>query len=289
MFLEANGLRFCADVRGDGPNMLFIGGTGWDLRVEPNPLCSVLTRHFCVALFDQRGMGRSDKPQGPYSMADYAADAVGILDALGWDRAHVVGYSFGGMVAQEMVLLAPDRVDRLVLAATSPGGRGGASFAVETLLPLPPFERALRGLEVADLRFTVAFQADNPEKSRDMVERRMRAQTRFIDEPGARQGLEAQLAARACHDTADRLHRITAPTLILAGAHDGQASKDGQAFMLEAIPDAMFRSLEGSHNFIFESAACYEAIVAFCLPARDADAVKPPARGMSSSERDKRP
>ena len=264
MILQSNGLNFCVEVHGSGPEMLFIGGTGWDLRQQPNPLQSILVEEFSVALFDQRGMGRSDKPRGPYSMADYARDAIGVLDALGWDRAHIVGYSFGGMVAQEVAIGWPARIERLVLAATSPGGTGGASYPVERLLSLPPYERARRGLEVADTRFTPQFQEEHPDEARQRIERRMRAQTEFMDEPGARQGLEAQLGARAQHDTVDRLHQIIAPTLILGGNHDGQASRTGQALMHEQIPQTTFRTVPGGHNFIFENSDCYQEIITFC-------------------------
>ena len=264
MKLKSNGLNFCAEVDGSGSRLLFLGGTGWDLRLTPNPFQSLLAERFTLALFDQRGMGRSDKPDGPYSMLDYAQDAIGIMDALAWDHAHLVGYSFGGMVAQEVAIRWPARVGALVLAATSPGGKDAASYPVEELLGLSAYERARRGLEIADLRFTKEFQEAQPEKARQMVERRMLTQTRFITEPGARDGLAAQLSARASHDAADRLHHIRARTLILSGEHDGQVSRKGQAMMAERISDATCKTLPGGHNFIFENTDCYAEIAAFC-------------------------
>ena len=73
---------------------------------------------------DQRGLGRTSIPEGPYTMADYAADAAALLDAVGWERCRVVGISFGGMVAQEFAVTWPQRVERLALLCTSPGVRG---------------------------------------------------------------------------------------------------------------------------------------------------------------------
>ena len=78
-------------------------------------------------------------------MADYAADALALLDHVGWDRARVVGVSFGGMVAQELAVTAPERVERLALLCTSPGGAGGASYPLHELAALPEAERAAQG------------------------------------------------------------------------------------------------------------------------------------------------
>ena len=94
--------------RASGPPVLLISGTGGDLRQEPSILESPLAATFDLLAYDQRGLGRSDKPDVAYSMADYGRDAAGLLDAVGWERCAVLGISFGGMVAQELALLAPD-------------------------------------------------------------------------------------------------------------------------------------------------------------------------------------
>ncbi len=255
-------IDICLSVAGRGPALLFIGGTGWDLRASPAPITSLLTDHFTVALFDQRGQGRTSKPPGPYTMAGYAEDACAVADVLGWETPHVVGYSFGGMVAQEYAIRFPDRLDRLVLAATTSGGVGGASFPVHRLLELPPADRARRGLQTSDRRFS-ALEEASPREADAMVQKRMAAQTRFTDEPGARAGLRAQLAARAAHDCYDRLDRITAPTLVLAGEDDLQAPVAAQRRLADRIPDARFRRVPGAHNFIFEGPAGYEQIAEF--------------------------
>src|SRR5829696_7657480 len=99
---------------------LGMAATGW-WRTVP-----VLSERFRVLSFDNRGAGRSDKPPGPYTVAQLADDAVAVLDAAGVGRAHVYGVSLGGMIAQEIALRHPARVDRLVLAATTAGGRAAA-------------------------------------------------------------------------------------------------------------------------------------------------------------------
>ena len=260
--MRCGDVRLCVGVAGGGPQVLFLGGTGWDLRALPNPLYSSLTEDFQVALFDQRGQGRSDKPPGPYSMAGYAQDALAVADKLGWERPSVIGYSFGGMVAQEYAIRFPDRLNKLVLAATTPGGAGGSSYPIHEFLPLAPPIRAQRGLEVSDLRFC-ELQASNPKRAAQMVAARMESQTRYINEPGARAGLEAQLEARSHHDCFERLPQITAPTLVLAGVHDGQAPMNCQRPMVSQIKDCSLQTIEGAHGFLSENDDAYVEIRAF--------------------------
>lgn len=261
---QINGLDMCFERTGSGSPMLFIGGTGWDMRQRPNPLDSVLAGQFNFVLYDQRGMGRSGKPDGPYSMAQYADDASGLIDALGWQRAHIVGYSFGGMVAQELAIRFPDKITTLVLAATTPGGGGGSSYPIHELLPLNPVERARRGLEISDTRFTPKWQADNQDAAATRIAERAKRQEQFAGEPGARQALKAQLLARSTHDTYSRLKNIAAPTLVMAGSHDGQAPMPAQGNMVRRIKNCTFERFAGSHNFIAESKDGYRRIADFC-------------------------
>src|SRR5579859_6263573 len=103
-FTTANGLKLYHERAGQGPPLLFISGTGGDLRNKPNVFDGPLAKAFEVLAYDQRGLGRSAKPDLPYTMADYADDAAALLEHVGWAGARVVGVSFGGMVAQELAL-----------------------------------------------------------------------------------------------------------------------------------------------------------------------------------------
>lgn len=260
--VRANGLEIWLETAGSGPPLLFIGGTGWDLRRTRDPLGPLLTRHFSVALYDQRGQGQSAKPPGPYAMQDFAQDAVGVLDALGWERAHVVGYSFGGMVAQELAIRHPSRIDRLVLAATTSGGAGGRSYPIEEFVDLPPVQRARKGLEIADLRFAALLMSD-PDKAHALIDARARNQTRFLHEPRAREGLTEQLRARAAHNTYDRLGAISAETLLVAGEFDGQAPMRAVEALAKRIPSSVFHTVPGAHDFIAENKRFLDLIVSF--------------------------
>lgn len=105
-FVAVCDIQMCYDIRGSGPRLLFISGTGGDLRCKPSIFDSPLAALFEILAYDQRGLGQTDRPDIPYTMADYAMDANGLLDAVGWDCCFVMGISFGGMVAQEFALMS---------------------------------------------------------------------------------------------------------------------------------------------------------------------------------------
>ncbi len=157
---------------------------------------------------------------GPYSMAQYGDDAAALLEAVGWDECMVVGVSFGGMVAQELTLRHPDKVRRLVLACTSAGGAGGASFPLHELLELDPGEQAARRMPLLDTRWDAAWQDANPDTVRLITDGMGQ---RGWDDPESARGLRLQLEARSHHDTASRLRSISCPTLVCGGRTDGIA------------------------------------------------------------------
>ena len=261
--INANGLTFLTATNGQGPRFLFITGTAGDLRNVNSPLTSPLSKHFEVLTYDQRGMGQSDKPDHPYTMRDYAEDAIAIMDAYGWEDVFLAGYSFGGMVAQEIAIGWPKHVKRLTLLATAAGGEGGSSYPLETLFDLPEEERARRSLEVLDLRFTPQWQAKNPEETKERIEATVASYKQFSQEPNAVLGARRQLEARAVHNTYDRLNRITCPTLVMAGTYDGQAPMAAQKAMSQAITNCQFEVVEGSHGMLWESEVVFERLIQF--------------------------
>jgi pimeloyl-ACP methyl ester carboxylesterase len=185
------------------------------------PLLDIAAERFDVVAHDQRGLGRTSIPPGPYTMADYAADAAAVLDSVGWEQARVMGISFGGMVAQELAVTWPERVSRLALLCTSPGGAGGASYPLHKLAGLPDEERAAALLGLTDTRYTPEFLAEHP---RDQAIAEMMAQRRRgSTDPEVRRGELAQLEARLHHDVTDRLANIDCPTLVACGRYDGIA------------------------------------------------------------------
>ncbi|MDP3852831.1 alpha/beta fold hydrolase [Phenylobacterium sp.] len=259
--VHVNGLDIYFEHLGDGPPLLFISGTGGDLRNKPNQFDGPFAKAFDLVSYDQRGLGQSDKPDRRYSMADYADDAAGLMAHLGWDRAHVVGVSFGGMVAQELALRHPARIDRLVLACTSPGGAGGASYPFHEIEHLTGEARAKHLIPISDTRRDAAWAAAHPDTYAQLVA--LGSADPFAGEPGRKQGAHRQLEARKDHDTWDRLGGIAAPTLIAAGRYDGVALPETQEKMAARIPNAALRFFEGGHLFMLQDRAAVPAMVEF--------------------------
>ncbi|MGZ3404700.1 MAG: alpha/beta fold hydrolase [Phenylobacterium sp.] len=257
----ANELNLYYERAGSGPPLLFVSGTGGDLRNKPNVFDGPLTRRFDLLAYDQRGLGQSEKPDVPYSMADYADDAAALMASQGWDEAAVIGVSFGGMVAQELAIRHPGRVRRLVLACTSPGGAGGASFPFHEIEHLKGEARGRYMIPISDTRRDDAWAAANPDQYALFVA--MGAADPFADEPGHVMGAHRQLEARKAHDTWDRLPQIACPTLIAAGRYDGIALPATQEKMAARIPGAKLQWFEGGHMFIIQDRTAAPAMADF--------------------------
>ncbi len=246
---------------GSGAPLLFIPGTGGDLRAKPNVFSGPFGKTFDLVAYDQRGLGQSSKPERPYAMADYADDAAALMEHVGWDSALVVGVSFGGMVAQELVLRHPEKVHRLVLACTSPGGEGGSSYPFHDIGHLTGEARARHLLPISDTRRDEAWARENPDEYAAMIA--FAAADPWVDEPGRREGAIRQIEARAGHDTWNRLGAIACPVLIAAGAYDGIAPVSTQRGMAERIPGARLEVFEGGHLFMLQDRRAVPAMIEF--------------------------
>lgn len=259
--LAANGINLYYETSrpatGTAQRLLFIGGTGGDLRTRPNVFDGPLASEFELLSYDQRGLGRSDKPECDYSMADYADDAAGLLEALGWGRVAVMGVSFGGMVAQELALRHPHLLDRLVLACTSSGGEGGASFPLHELERLPEEQRLERQIELADLRCDRGWREAEPMRWQALMDRGRSARRADRHDAGAAR----QLAARAGHDTWARLPGLQMPVLLVGGRFDGIAPVANMTALANRIPASTLQFFKGGHLFLLQDATAYPYII----------------------------
>jgi 3-oxoadipate enol-lactonase len=265
--VELGDISLYYEQHGEGEPLLFISGTGSDLRNKPNAFDGPLAKSFSVLAYDQRGLGQSSIPDGPYSMAHYGADVAGLLDALGWDTCLIVGVSFGGMVAQEFAVTHPERVRRLVLACTSPGGAGGSSYPLQELAGLAGRQRAERGLEIADVRWGPEGRVGREDEWSnlvDLMENMASANAPTGEDQERRElGMTLQLEARSHHDTWDRLANITCPTLVCGGRFDGIAPPENSEHLAERIPDAELALFDGGHMFLIQDPAAFGRIMEF--------------------------
>jgi pimeloyl-ACP methyl ester carboxylesterase len=240
------------EAQGEGAPVLLVHGLGYT-RQGWGPLRDLLARRYRVLSYDNRGIGESEIAPGPYSVAELAADAADVLDAAGAQRAHVVGASLGGMVAQLLAAEQPERVERLVLVGTTPGGAGAYPLPQQTLAlmaeapSLPP--------DVALRRFVEnALAPGSP-----LVDEVFAYRQRHPPDPA---GWAAQAAAGAAWDADGRLGRIAAPTLVLAGTADAVVDPRNAQLLVDAIPGAKLELIDDAGHLPFwERAEDFAAIV----------------------------
>jgi 3-oxoadipate enol-lactonase len=243
---DSAGVRIAYEVAGSGPPLVLAHGLGY-ARWGWEPVAPALAEEFTVLTFDNRGIGASDVPAGPYSARAMAADVIAVLDAARLERAHLVGTSLGGMVAQEVAIGWPERVDRVVLACTTPGGSNAFPLPAPTLRLMA--EAPLLAPDVALRRFV-----ENALAPRTVVERPelvQRVYERRLEFPPDPFGWQAQAAAGMSHDAFSRLEEIRAPTLILHGTEDGVVDPRNAALLEQAIPNARRLTFPGTGHLFF--------------------------------------
>lgn len=207
---------------------------------------AMLERERRVLVLDNRGVGRSDTPSRPWATADMADDVALVLRASGIERAHVFGISLGGMIAQELALRHPHRVDRLVLACTTPGGHAAFRTPAKAALALV---RAA-AMPLADgIRSTARFVL-----SEEALARRPEIVDVWVaiaeSEPRSRAGLVFQLLAAARHDAWDRLPFLRHDTLVVTGDADRLIPSENSMLLAKRIPRARLHTLRGAgHDF----------------------------------------
>ncbi|GJM38027.1 MAG: alpha/beta hydrolase [Acidimicrobiales bacterium] len=258
-FIDVGDLRVHHEFHGDGPPLLHISGSGGDLRTSA-PAQNALNRDFRGLHYDQRGLGQTSRGDRQPTMADFADDAAALCAAIGWDRCHVVGTSFGGMVAQHLAIRHPALVDRLVLNCTSPGG-DAPSYPLHELQSLDADAWADAWMPIMDTRYEPGGEIPGLEGFTQMIRERQAAPM----SAAAAEGFAAQLEARRGHDATAGLASIDAPTLVCAGRFDGIAPVGNAQRIVEAMPDARLDVFDGGHAFMVQDRRAMPAIREFLL------------------------
>jgi pimeloyl-ACP methyl ester carboxylesterase len=259
---KVHGINIYFESHGDGEPLLLVNGYG-QYSGQWAALIPRLSKEYRVIAFDNRGTGRSDKPKMPYTMKMLAADAKGLLDAIGVESAHVFGVSMGGMIAQEFALNYPDKVISLILGCTLCGGKNVVPQTKESLAFL--FGPEMAKLPVAERARKTAPWLWNKEfidKHPEAVEWYVEITSKY---PTPTHGYVCQAQAIMGHDTYERLPQIKAPTLVIAGDADRIIPAGNSKIIASRIPDAELVMLENSgHGFVGDAAAeANRAIVDF--------------------------
>lgn len=258
MDVHVNGLKFHVQTFGSGVPVIMIMGLGapgdkWKHNYE------LLSRWFWCIVPDNRGAGLSDKPEvESYTTEQMADDIIGIMDALDIKKAHVIGVSMGGAIAQQVALKAPKRVISLILTSTfasvSPAFKKALNLICDLKEDTDPAVLKQLNLWMTYGQYT---QIHHPEKIEKSIE-----EDAAYPYPMPVYAYKAQCGACLSHNTADRLHELKMPVLIAAGAKDLFMNIEKTMELVHGIPQAEFYlAPEGGHVHQWEYPGPYDSVV----------------------------
>ncbi len=268
-YADLSGIRLYYQVRGQGEALVLVPGMGADHFSWFRQL-SAFQKHYRVIIFDPRGIGKSSRPKEPYAFKALADDVAGLMDHLGIGKAHILGQSLGGIVAQETAIDYPDRVLKLVLVSTLAGGDTEAVSPdiVKTFGPSDGTGAA--GSSVVDtgktMKALIAMTFN-----RWPYRKALQIGSRLFVKPEMFAGLSDQVAAMAGHTTLDLLHLIQARTLVITGSADRIIRPVASELLASRIPGASLVMVKGgSHGFNLEMAGRFNREVLDFLRAGQA-------------------
>ena len=257
-FVENRGAKIHWDEQGQGAPILLIMGLGYPSslwhRVRP-----VLAERYRTVAFDNRGVGLSDVPPGPYSIVTMASDVAAVLDAAGVDDAHIFGVSMGGMIAQEFALQYPARTRSLILGCTSAGGPSAVraeSKVADVLM--------MRGMTLEQAREAILPYIYDAATLREKIEEDLSLRRRWLP---SLEGYMAQLQGILAWEAYSRIAQITAPTLVIHGKSDALVPPGNGELIAARIPGSRLVLLEhASHLFLTDQTeAARKEILGFLL------------------------
>lgn len=249
--VNVDGVNLYYEVYGSGEPLLMIEGLGYSTWMWHRQI-NYFARHFKVIIFDNRGVGDSDKPDYPYTIEMMARDAAGLLKKLGIDKAHVLGVSMGGLIAQQLAILFPQYINKLVLCCTSHGGPNSIPMPKEIIELLnniddkmSPEERLEQAMSPA---FSPGYMEDNPTEIQQII-------TWRLEKPTPRNAWLHQFMAATTFNVEDSVGSIDVPVLILSGDQDRVLPVENAYMIQEKIPHSRLKIFPGAgHMFFWEKA-----------------------------------
>jgi proline-specific peptidase len=250
-FALINGIKICYEIYGDGEPVLLVHGFGakkesWIAQTQP------LAEHFKVIRFDNRGAGKSDRPDTPYTMELFADDINALLDYLKIEKTHIIGWSLGGMIVQNFILKYPKRVDKMVLINTNygmpdeSGPEAYKNMRLEGLKankedPVKAFWQSTRSGYY--IKFRKQMEAEPNKKWHGLWSVEDLIQENITDPP-TEKDIIVQAKALTTHNTYDRLHEINNKTLLITATHDRITPRSVMEEINEKIPNSTLKIIE---------------------------------------------
>jgi pimeloyl-ACP methyl ester carboxylesterase len=257
---ERNGERLYFETRGRGPKLVLVRGLSRSMRFWPADFLEQLARRFELLLFDHRGIGRSELSNPKFTIADMADDLAAVMDASGFERAHVFGISLGGMVSQHLALRHPEKIDQLILAATLTAPKAmQARYGM--FVPLI-FGSRLNNLRGMQMQLRVLTTPSFARKNKIIAERWLDL---LRDEPINGRAVVGQMRAALGNDTREQAAHVPHNTLVITGNADRLIPMKSSEWLARTLPNARLRVLDGvGHEIPAQApAATTEAITEF--------------------------
>jgi pimeloyl-ACP methyl ester carboxylesterase len=260
---HTNGIDLFYKVQGHGEPLFMIMGLGggrgaWFFQTRS------FRRYFTLITFDSRGIGKSDKAEKPYTIRTMADDTVGLMDYLEIDKAHILGMSMGGIVAQEIAINYPDRVGKLILAATTPGEDENGDSHPEIVTRLGLAKEGSTDIDYSRLDSNTLLNSLNQLAFNRKLYRWFIVPFAkvYMKRIGGSEGPMRQFKAAVEHSTVDRLHMIQAPTLVITGADDRLVPPHHSEVLASMISGARLVKIKGgSHTLIVEQRGAFNRVV----------------------------
>jgi len=248
--LKVNGIEIYYEIHGQGKPLVMIMGirrnAEWWYAQIPS-----FSKHFKVIVFDNRGAGRSEMPRMDYSIRLFAEDTAKLMETLNINSAHLLGISMGGYIAQELAINYPDKIKNMILGCTSCGGERAVLMSQDNMKKFSDI-KGLTPKDILRMNMKIYFSDEFIQKYPNKIEEFIDISLRYAQTP---EFFERQFAACLKHDTADRLDRISAPTMILAGDDDPLVPPENSKILKELMPASELYYFKGlRHCFFIEDA-----------------------------------
>ncbi|OLS16388.1 MAG: alpha/beta hydrolase [Promethearchaeota archaeon CR_4] len=259
--IKANNIDINYEIRGKGFPLVLIMGLGANLDWWQPDFLAAVEKRFKLIMFDNRGAGRSNDPGEDYTVKTLADDAVGLMDALKIPKAHVLGISLGGMIAQEFAINYPQRVQKLVLAATSPGGDKTEPPSPEAMELLSGDRSTKTEEQNAKDLIPILYTPDFPKNHPREIELFMK---QVLKAPIKPDPYQRQLGAIMSFESGERLKQVKTPTLVIHGKKDILIPYGNGKKISELIPKAKFVLFDHSGHALFsEEKAVTQMVIDF--------------------------